>query len=376
MPEAPRPLEDRRWPLRSFAWRALVFWLVGGTVLALVGYHARQPRLAPELSFPWLNQWYRWDAKWYLMIATEGYSYTPGEQGPVAFFPLFPLLVRAVSWTGLPAPIAGNLVSLASGLLASWLFAAWARRFVGDAETKAAHALLFGWPFAFFLMGAVYSDATFLCLVIGAFLVLERGHVGWATLLAALATAERPVGPALVLGLWVRQLELNRAQGKPWWHWSAFVTWLGMGGLFAYMAYLWRAFGDPLAFAHVQAAWGQLSGWESFLKYPALKRLAWWDWSLPLLDAALALTLFSTAWALRKRLGFGYAAFTAVCLGIPLVTSRELMVGRYSMAAFPAFVEVALRLRAHPKVERAWHAIAFVLGLVLLSVFAVGRFVS
>jgi hypothetical protein len=373
---APRT-ESLAWALRAFGLRAFGFWLVGGTVLALVGYRARAPQPVPELAFPWLNLWYRWDAKWYLTIAADGYTYAPGEQGPVAFFPFYPLLVRAVSWLGPPVPLAGTFVSLGCGVLATWLFAAWARHFVSHEDARAAHALLFGWPFAFFLMGTAYSDSTFLCLVIGAFLLLERGRWGWATVVAAFATAARPVGPALVLGLWVRQLELLRVEGARPWDWRGFFPWLGLSGLGAWMLFLHARFGDALAFAHIQAAWGQLSGWDSLLKYPALLRLRWWDWSLPLFDGALALLLISTAWPLRKRLGWGYAVFTAVVLGVPLITSRELTgLGRYGLAAFPAFLELALRRQGWPRLWRTWLVFAGVLGLVLASVFAVGRFVS
>jgi len=38
----------------------------------------------------------RWDAGWYLEIARDGYRYEPGVPSNAAFFPLYPLLIRAV----------------------------------------------------------------------------------------------------------------------------------------------------------------------------------------------------------------------------------------------------------------------------------------
>src|SRR5207253_7773676 len=44
---------------------------------------------------PLVNMWSRWDTGWYLEIAKSGYSYRPGYPSSVAFFPLYPLLIRA-----------------------------------------------------------------------------------------------------------------------------------------------------------------------------------------------------------------------------------------------------------------------------------------
>lgn len=38
----------------------------------------------------------RWDAAWYVEIARDGYHYEPSAPSNPAFFPLYPLLIRAV----------------------------------------------------------------------------------------------------------------------------------------------------------------------------------------------------------------------------------------------------------------------------------------
>ncbi|MGI8777095.1 MAG: mannosyltransferase family protein [Acidimicrobiales bacterium] len=45
---------------------------------------------------PWFEAWVHWDSEWYLQIANHGYSYKPGRQSSVAFFPLYPL--AGLSW--------------------------------------------------------------------------------------------------------------------------------------------------------------------------------------------------------------------------------------------------------------------------------------
>ena len=46
-----------------------------------------------------LNIWNRWDALWYISIATDGYTYAPHAQTSVVFYPVLPLLLAR------PAPI-------------------------------------------------------------------------------------------------------------------------------------------------------------------------------------------------------------------------------------------------------------------------------
>ena len=41
--------------------------------------------------------WFQFDSGWYYDIVTRGYSYVPGQQSSVAFFPSFPLLTRVVA---------------------------------------------------------------------------------------------------------------------------------------------------------------------------------------------------------------------------------------------------------------------------------------
>ena len=57
-----------------------------------------------------------WDGKWYVEIANLGYSYAEDEQqNYVAFYPLFPLLIRGLTAFGMQVELAGTLIN-------SWTF--------------------------------------------------------------------------------------------------------------------------------------------------------------------------------------------------------------------------------------------------------------
>ncbi len=359
---------------------ALGCWLVGGLYLWAgarlyegIGTFGR-----PLRAVPFLDMWARWDARWYERIATQGYEFLGDEQSSVAFFPLYPLLMRGVhAVTGLPALVAGMAITLVLGLVAVALFHRWAPRVVPEHTANLATVLLTFWPFAFYLYGAVYSDALFLVLVVGAFLALERKRVALSTLLGALATATRPLAPAVVLGLWVRQLERQLRAGERL-RARDFLPLLSGSGLGAYMLYQWVRFGTPTAFVQAQAGWSQSPGLANYLKLPFFTEpmlRAYWNYALP--NALLALLFLGLCVPMRRRLGWGYTVYASLAMGIPFVVSHMFIgLGRYALGAFPCFVMLAVVLEERPRARAMWCAASAVGLVVLVARFAVGRFVA
>ncbi|CAN5549875.1 hypothetical protein BH23CHL2_BH23CHL2_00910 [soil metagenome] len=95
-----RPAIASRVSLQTMARLAGLFvvWRFG-ILLVSMGW-GRLPIITqwpPEIDIMWLFRYsVRWDSGWYLTIASEGYSYDPSYPSSVAFFPLFPLLIRLV----------------------------------------------------------------------------------------------------------------------------------------------------------------------------------------------------------------------------------------------------------------------------------------
>jgi len=151
--------------------------------------------------------------------------------------------------------------------------------------------------------------------------LLERDALVPATLLGAAATFTRPVAPAVVLGLLIRQLERRRQKGEPI-RWKDFLPLLALGGIGMYMLHLGTHFGDPLAFLHVQSApgWDQPPGWYTWLK------ITWFHILFPKVaplvafrligHAVVALGALALVPATRRHLGLGYAAYTALAVGV------------------------------------------------------------
>ena len=328
------------------------------------------PGDVPDFAF--IEALVRWDAGWYGEIAQNGYWLKPGEQSPVAFFPLYPMLIRAVTFLGINRWIAGITVSFACAMGGLYLFSRWAKQLAPPAA-QTAFWLLALYPFAEYLYGVVYSDALFLLLAVSAFLALEKDRPILSAILGALACASRPVAPAVVVGLLIRSLERRRQQGGPVRLLDLIPAMAGVG-LLAFMLFLEVRFDDPIAFVHVQSApgWAQPPGWHSWLK------LEWFKTMFPRVDPWIGLRLgghaLVTVLALVlvvptfKRLGWGYGVFTLLIVGIPAVSSKDFQgLGRYVIAAFPLFLTLALLLAEHPRTRK----VVFVLFAVLLGLLAI-----
>lgn len=378
-----RDHKTRTFAALAFGVATLAVWSVGQLTIR---YAPAPPVPHRWPDHPLLDTFARWDTGWYFHIAELGYYYDgPGVQSAVAFFPGYPLAVRVVGFATADLIVAGVVVSLVAGLLATVLFASWARSAVGDVGWRLAVVLLLASPFAYFILGAVYSDALFLAAAIAAFVALERGHPGLAAAVGALATFTRPVGLALVAGLVVRSLELDgvlvgsrpamslpRGTSRPTIplipravrlsaiRARTFVCGLSILGLVAFCALLWWRFGDPLAFARVETA----SGWNRRIDRDTIFMLdyfrRWRDYSPNLVHFGLTVQAILSFVALGllvptvRRLGWGYGVYVLLVVGVPLLTSSDFIaMGRYVLVAFPVFAVGAVILSERSRTAAA-----------------------
>jgi hypothetical protein len=322
-----------------------------------------------------------WDCWWYANIVAQGYWYHPGAQSPVAFFPLYPLVVRAVTLLGVDRFTGAVAVSLASGLGALALYSRWSKALV-PASSGTATWLLALYPYAAYLYGIVYSDALFLLLVIGAFLALERQRPLVAMLLGMAATAGRPVAPALVLGLVVRSVERRLEAGQRVRFVDVAPALAGLG-LVGWMTYLWVSFGDPLAFVHVQGApgWTQAPGPAVWFKLDFF-RLVFERWRPFVVwrhgpQALVAFLMLALVWPTWRRLGAGYGVYLLVVVALPTLSTKDFMgLGRYGLAAFPAWLTLAPWLDERPRLRLAWLSASGALLLVVAAAFGADVYLS
>ncbi|HET6952350.1 MAG TPA: glycosyltransferase family 39 protein [Acidimicrobiales bacterium] len=348
----------------------------------------------PPVSFrgEWFwDGWVRYDAGWYSIIADTGYSYAPGVQSPVAFFPGYPMVVRQVARLTDNIQLAGILVTLVCGALVLVAFHRWCRDRLDPAAAVTAVACLALYPYAYYLYGAMYGDALFVLLALVAFLAFERDHLLLAGLAGAAATGTRLVGVAVVAGLVVGVLErrrvLTRGEGRlPQVHLrrlAARDAWvlLSIGGLAAWSSYLWRRFGDPLLFSSVQESWGQQSGLGTWLKRDFFATIARWPDRFYthglVIQSALGLLVLAATPTVVRRFGWRYGTYLVVLLLIPAIGSQDFQgLGRYLLGAFPAFAVLGAFLAERPGLRRLVLPASAAVLVLFTGLFANGRYLS
>ncbi len=387
--------EERAGALRDallalVASRALV-WLLA-VAAALVAPPGDRPSALsfdqPALTHPFVapldalfSPLARWDSVWYLGIAQDGYD----GRSDAAFFPLYPLLVRALAPTGDAAPLlfASYLVSLAALGGALYLLRRLAELEIGAVAARRAVLLLAFFPGALWF-GVPYSESVFLLLSVGAVYAARTGHWAWAGGCAALASGTRSAGMVLLVPLAILWWRSQPRRLRD-------AAWLGLApaGLAAYSAYLALVHGDGFAYAELQSVWfrsfagpfgavvdGAGAAWDgarqllSGAREPVFFEPAASD---PFVVAAYNLELFGfllfalvAVVGVVRRLPAQYGAYCVAALALPLsfpVAPQPLMsLPRFLAVLFPIFMWLAMR-----RGQRLW-LVAFALGLAAYTV--------
>ena len=220
------------------AWLAAVLGVVIGGVEA--GAISDPHHSWPHFEGP-LWPLFTWDFGWYRGVAQFGYPH--GHGGPLyAFFPLWPLLLRASGsipdWGA-----AFAVVVVASGLAFLGVAAS-----SPSGQGRRAALVLACWPGSFMLLLA-YPDVLALAAAAWAAALVLRGRPYLAGTLGALAAVARPTGFLIAIPLFfVARGRLPRAvaAGAP------------LAAAAAVQIYFWQRSGDPRAFIHAQ----QLPIWQ------------------------------------------------------------------------------------------------------------------
>lgn len=400
---------------RRFDWwlTPLLVFLITRSAITAAGYLGRVALRDAVGYGPWhthshnllLDIWDRWDASYYRNIARNGYVYAPPDDpGNVAFFPLYPLLIRAgTAVLGNPT-LAGVLISHLSLLGALIVLYRLAQLEFGDRPlARRAIIYLSIFPTAFYF-GAVYTESTFLLCAVTAVYAARRRVWLPAGIAAMLAAVTRLNGSVLYLFLlieWATECRERLAPDDGRTGAAAWLTavWCGLRerrvlgnllavqiswlGLLAFMWHLHTRVGDPLAFYRAHAWWGRseigwpLSGlWRDF---SAIFRQNWlagdaYMWRVTL-DAAIGVAFLLLATAVWRRLNANYALYTALGILVPTASGSTMSLSRYAAVIFPAFLILAVWGR-NAWVDRALTVVFCVLLAVLFTVFVNWGFVG
>jgi Gpi18-like mannosyltransferase len=257
-------------PLLAFTVSRLLIFGMG--MLADTMLPTQEGHWIADENSPFLSTWAKWDSQYYVEIASNGYWYNPSQQSNVAFFPLYPILMRLVS-----IPLGGDLIltgflisnlALLIGLIFLYLLTE-LELDTGSAKRAVIYLALF--PVSFFF-SAVYTESLFLLLSVATMYFARKHKWMSATIFGILAAATRNLGIlmwALVLWEWMRvqgwtltsvhkkETWVNLVHGlKQNWFEVLIISLIPLG-LLVYIYFLQHNFQRPLAFIEVQSAWGR-----------------------------------------------------------------------------------------------------------------------
>ncbi|WP_394552564.1 hypothetical protein ACDF64_17200 [Agromyces sp. MMS24-JH15] len=264
-----------RWSPRV-RWRLLPWWarviLVYGasrvvTTVFLLCFAAAQPASQWTGAHPGLVEYSTmWDSRWYAWIADAGYpSELPlADDGHVAenrwaFLPVYPGLIAALSFLGVPWDLAAVLIATAAGLGAALVFHRLMSRFLEPDRAMFAVVVFCVAPASPVLQLGYAESLGFLLLAVALLLLVDRRYLLLLPVLALWAfTRPGALAFALTLALhWiVRWIRRRSDPFPPPERWAAAIAAVFSGAVgLAWPGIAWMATGDPAAYTDTELAW-------------------------------------------------------------------------------------------------------------------------
>jgi hypothetical protein len=296
----------------------------------------------------------RYDSGWYQQIAASGYEYRGSGRNNVAFFPAYPLMMRAIGGVlgGRQQDyyLAGILISWVSFAAAMALLYRLARLDLPDAAALRAVAYCSVFPAAFFF-GMVYSESVYLLAVVATAYALRTQQFLLAAAAGAILTATRVTAVMAVPGL-------------------ALVAWHAAGGVVsqrrkamaaiaacfigvtAFSLFNWSISGSPLTWYESITFWGYHPGarfpfaalWSLIdavatrpYAFLTTERMAPYD----VVNAGAAIVALSLVPLIWRRFNAGYALIVVAALILPLSSGQFEGLARYVSVQFPVALVLA-----------------------------------
>lgn len=365
-------------------WRVLLFAPIliaqnislraGFNYTTIFHYIPKSGIISNFLIYPWGN----FDGIYYLYIAGSGY--TPDNAG---FFPLYPMLVKIFSLNSQVFSFNQFLTAITLSSLFFLLSLIMLHRLIKlDYSNNIAMSTILAilvFPTSFFF-ASIYSESLFLLLLILSFYFARKRNWLLASIFAALLTATRLVGiaiiPALVYEFYLQNKTIVDRKLLP-----ILMTPLG---ILSYVWFNYSQLGDSFRFLKAQGNLHNNRSVEQIILFPQtlfryLKILStntitfeWWIALLELLSFLFASVMIY--YAFRKKVRASYLIFSLIAFLIPTQTETFSGLPRYIIVLFPIFLGLALiRNKA---IRVIYMVISIALLIVLFAFFSKGYFIA
>lgn len=331
------------WERYSRVFDLLGMFLISRAVIFVAGYYSNI-RVEKFHYFRkqghWSDPFFQWDSYWYQGIIRRGYHYVEGEPSSVHFFPLYPMLLKGLSWITGEWVVTGFVVSN----ICLFLAVVYLDKLVSlDFERKVAdRAVLFMllFPTGFFL-SLFYPESLYLFLSIAAVYHARQRQWLLASLFGFFLALSKTPGVFIAAVLGLEYLRINYGSWRIQWREIRFdILWLGLVplGLGLYMLYLHLAFGDAMAFSKATASWNRefvffVETFRNNAKYPPFEQI--------LYIGTVVLALATLIYGLMVKVRFSYLVYAAMLLFLFCSANVLESIQRHALMLFPMYIALA-----------------------------------
>lgn len=307
----------------------------------------------------------QWDGQNFLSIIQQGYYL----DSLLAFFPLFPLVVKSISLI-IPFGEVGN------GLIFNWIIMGVSMLFlhklleIDFKKKEIGFIILLNllFPFSFFFI-TYYSEALFFCLSVLVLFYYKKQKFYLTILFLFLLTLTRMAGVALVMAIIVDQIRLKKNPAL------FFIPFVGTVG---YVYYSFLQTGNLFALINAEENWQRLVMYPGFSILNSLHVLLTQGISFGnfgvVFDLLLVLgviILLVRSYSFLPKIYWYYALFSVL---IPLSTSTFLSFPRFLIVLFPLFI--AFYRMSNTIVRVLYLLIGFIIQQILFWSFLQGGWVA
>ena len=318
-------------------------------ILSIIGVFSRkivQSHTSPSslTGNIWLDIWGVWDTGWYLDISQHGY--TSGaldqlgiHQTNIAFFPLYPLLMRFLGSIVGNHYIAGLIISNFCLLVSCFYLYRLVRLDSDEASALKSVKYLLLFPVSFIFSG-VFTESLYLALTLMCFYYARTYKWQLVGITGFFLSLTRSVGVLVVLPLLyeglmqllkenkdLKSFKNSRDKILPLFYLSLIPL-----GIISFMIFNYYLTGDFMAFAHAQVMW------QRHTANPLLVLINGYHGNLyTAFEAAFATISIFIFILFYRNIRFSYWLFGMYSIFVPLSTGIQSM-PRFILVIFPIYI--------------------------------------
>lgn len=324
-----------------------------------------------ETFTQWISIWNVWDSLHYRRLAEFGYGVTAELKPSMVFYPLYPWLIRLVSFVTQEYFISALLISTVASVAMSLIFFRLVKLDYSTQIAARSFWFLIIFPTSYFLHIG-YTESLFLLLVFASIYAARTNRWVFAGIIGALACMTRANGLILIPVLAVEAIHQYSSERKIQfsWAWIALVP----VGFLVYLGLNYSVAGDPFAFIAIRkqfffissapfwtgvtTAIGQMQRTPSSAEIVGVQEVTF---------IALGLACSVVSWF---KLRPSYSVWITISWLLFVSVDFVASVPRYTLTMFPIFLLFAMLAK-----NQIWMIVLTVWSLLYLSLFS-GLFAS